>query len=95
VTDIYITLGQLSSIVDDSVQFYWEYISQETICAGASLHFERIPAKLECQQCGHTYGIESMLQACPQCGSMNAKIVAGEEFWVDSIAIEKEEETAT
>jgi hydrogenase nickel incorporation protein HypA/HybF len=23
VTDIHITIGQLSSIVDDSVQFYW------------------------------------------------------------------------
>ncbi len=28
VTDIYLTLGQLSSIVDESVQFYWDAISQ-------------------------------------------------------------------
>jgi len=31
VTDIYLRLGQLSSIVDESVQFYWDVISQGTL----------------------------------------------------------------
>lgn len=89
VTDIHIVLGQLSSIVDDSVQFYWELISQGTICSGAILHFERVPAKLVCKECDTEYTIEEGLTPCPNCGSIRVKITAGEEFWLDSIEIEK------
>jgi len=56
ISDIHIVIGQLSSIIDDSVEFYWDIISEGTICKGARLHFSRIPARLECLDCGNTYG---------------------------------------
>jgi len=89
VTDIHLVIGKLSSIVDDSVQFYWDMISENTICAGAKLHFERRPAKMACQDCDTTYTLEGELVLCPQCGSARVKVVSGEEFWLDSIEIEK------
>lgn len=94
VTDIHIVIGALSSIVDDSVQFYWDIITQETICAEAKLHFKRVPAKLTCQDCGHTFDIQDELSPCPICGSIRVKVVGGEEFWLESIEIEREGETA-
>jgi hydrogenase nickel incorporation protein HypA/HybF len=90
VTDIHIVVGRLSSIVDDSVQFYWDMISEGTICAGAQLHFERRPAKMACQECGTTYVLEGELVLCPQCGSAMVKVISGDEFWLDSIEIEKD-----
>jgi hydrogenase nickel incorporation protein HypA/HybF len=91
VTDIHIVIGQLSSIVDDSVQFYWDIIGEGTVCAGAKLHFTRLPAKFSCQECGHEYGLEGKMRSCPQCGSYQIKIISGEEFYLDSIEIEKQE----
>lgn len=91
VTDIYLTIGQLSSIVDDSVQFYWDIISQDTLCVGARLHFQRLPAKLKCKQCGYEFTLNGELTLCPQCESMRIDVLSGEEFYVDSILIEKEE----
>jgi hydrogenase nickel incorporation protein HypA/HybF len=90
VTDIHIVIGRLSSIVDDSVQFYWDMISEGTICAGATLHFDRRPAKMACQECGNSYVLEGELVLCPNCGSARVKIISGEEFWLDSIEIEKD-----
>lgn len=89
VTDLYIVIGRLSSLVDDSVQFYWDIVSQDTICANALLHFERIPAKMLCLDCGNEYILADELSACPKCGSFKIKVVSGEEFSLDSIAIEK------
>jgi hydrogenase nickel incorporation protein HypA/HybF len=88
VTDLYLVLGQLSSIVDDSVQFYWDTISEGTICEGAQLHFERVPATLLCLDCSHAYTLPDQLIACPQCGSERVKVTAGEEFRLDSIDVE-------
>ena len=89
VTDIHILIGRLSSIIDDSVQFYWEIIAKDTICEKAQLHFIRVPAELECLSCGTKFTIESELIPCPKCGSNRVKILSGNEFRVESIEITK------
>jgi hydrogenase nickel incorporation protein HypA/HybF len=90
VTGLNLVIGQLSSVVDDSVQFYWDIVSKETLCEGATLHFQRIPAEMICLDCGHTYTLSRGLEACPQCASFRIKVHAGEEFRLESIDIETE-----
>jgi hydrogenase nickel incorporation protein HypA/HybF len=89
ITDIYLVIGELSSIVDDSVQFYWDIISKETLAEGAQLHFKRIPAKLQCLECNTIYSLErGELISCPNCDSTHIKVIAGKEFQMESIEIE-------
>jgi hydrogenase nickel incorporation protein HypA/HybF len=90
ITDLYLVIGQLSSVIDDSVQFHWEILSQGTIAEGSRLHFERVPAKLTCTDCGNSYMLEDgTLIPCPQCSSFHVNVVEGEEFRLDSIEIEE------
>jgi hydrogenase nickel incorporation protein HypA/HybF len=89
VTDIYLVIGRLSSIVDDSVSFYWDMISKNTVCEDAKLHFKRIPAKLICLQCNHEYTLDDELTPCPNCGSARVKVISGDEFNLDSIEIQR------
>lgn len=91
VTDIYLRIGQLSSIVDDSVQFYWDFVSKGTKAERATLHFDRIAAKFHCNACGHEYEIPEILSPCPRCKSMNVKLIAGDEFLLQTISVEKPE----
>ncbi len=88
ITEVNLVIGQLASIVDDSVQFYWDMISENTPAAGARLHFRRIPAELECQSCGHRYHLAETELACPACSQLGFTIVAGNEFYLESIAVE-------
>jgi hydrogenase nickel incorporation protein HypA/HybF len=90
VTDIYIVIGRLASIVDDSVQFYWDFIAKDTICAGATLHFERKPARAACLDCAQEFTFDSDLIHCPNCGSNKTRILSGDEFHVESIAVEND-----
>jgi hydrogenase nickel incorporation protein HypA/HybF len=92
VISLNITIGSLSSIVGDSIQFYWDIISQNTICANSKLVFNRVPAKFFCQDCSHEYEIQNELVPCPACSSMNLKTIQGDEFLLDSIEIEKRSE---
>ncbi|HOJ02304.1 MAG TPA: hydrogenase maturation nickel metallochaperone HypA [Anaerolineaceae bacterium] len=89
VTEIFLEIGRLSGIVDESVQFYWDEISKNTVCAGAVLHFKITPASLICKDCGKEYELDHDLIPCPACSGMNIKITGGDEFILTSIEIEK------
>lgn len=91
VTEINLLIGDLSSILDDSISFYWEIISRDTICAQSTLHFTRIPGHLKCNDCSIEYDLESELIPCPQCSSSNVTILKGNEFRVDSIEVIQDE----
>lgn len=88
VTDLHLVIGDLASIVDDSVQFYWDLITEGTICEGALLHFDRRPAQLTCRVCGGAYTLSGELQPCPVCGSSDILVLSGDEFFLESIEIE-------
>jgi len=92
ITDLHIVVGELSSMIDDSVQFYWDMISKDTIAEAARLHFRRIPAEMQCLACGEKYHPGRDELTCPRCQGMSAKIVAGEEFYLDAIEVDKEAE---
>jgi hydrogenase nickel incorporation protein HypA/HybF len=88
ITNLYLVIGQFASIVDDSVQFYWDIVSQETIAAGATLHFKRLPATLACLDCSHQFQPAGDGFSCPSCSSDRIKIVTGNEFYMEAIDIE-------
>jgi hydrogenase nickel incorporation protein HypA/HybF len=89
VSDLYLVMGRLASIVDDSVQFYWEILTEGTLCAGSKLHFKRVPAQIICLECGKEYLLDGDLEPCPACGSAKIKVASGDQFFLDSIEIEK------
>ncbi len=88
VTDLNIVMGELSKMVDDSIQFYWEIIAKDTIAEKATLHFRRVPVEFQCLSCSEKYNPGDGEFTCPKCGSSSVKIIAGEEFLLESIDVE-------
>ena len=88
IKQINLVIGQFSSIVDDSIQFYWDIISKDTPAEGSVLHFERIPGEMTCQACGYVFRPTGEAFNCPTCTSPFVKITKGEEFQVYSIYVE-------
>ncbi len=88
VNNLYLVLGQLSSIVDDSVQFYWDIVASGTIAEGARLNFRRIPTQMECLDCQQVFSPTADNFDCPNCASTRVKIIAGEEFYLEAIDIQ-------
>src|SRR5689334_3310748 len=87
VKQINLVIGQYSSMVDDSVQFYWDVISKDTQAEAAHLNFERIRGEMKCQTCGHTFHPDDQAFECPACWSPLVRISQGEEFRVESIDV--------
>ena len=88
ITDMHIVMGELATMVDDSIQFYWDIIAKDTIAEGAALHFRRVPAEFQCMACFTKYHPKEQQLLCPNCGSVGAKILAGEEFSLEAIDVE-------
>jgi hydrogenase nickel incorporation protein HypA/HybF len=88
VTDIYLVMGELSKLVDDSIQFYWEILAKDTLAQGAQLHIRRVPAEFQCMACFEKYHPNGEEFSCPYCGSVGAKIIAGEEFFMEAIDVD-------
>lgn len=88
ITDLYLVVGEISTYADESVQFYWNEISKGTPAQGATLHFRHVEAELQCMACFtryHPVGIEIL---CPNCGSSGARVLAGEEFYMEALDVE-------
>lgn len=84
-----LAIGALSGIVDDSVQFYFDILSQGTLAEGATLRFRRLPASAVCLDCGFTFDATPPLApACPACQSALVRVEGGREFYVESLEID-------
>ena len=88
ITDIHLVIGELSSIVDESVAFYWDIISEGTIAEGAELHFRRVRTEMRCLDCNQQYNPGESELKCPFCGSYHVQVISGEEFSLEAIEVE-------
>ncbi|GAB4557479.1 MAG: hydrogenase maturation nickel metallochaperone HypA [Anaerolineae bacterium] len=86
VHEIHLVVGDLTTFVPDSIQFYFDLLSEGTLCEGAQLVIERRPGQIRCRQCGETYPVEAgQMWICPHCGAFGGDVAAGRELYVDHI----------
>jgi hydrogenase nickel incorporation protein HypA/HybF len=89
VTAVHVRLGRLRQVVPSSLAFYFELVSRDTVCDGAELDQEVVPAALRCQDCAHAWEIDMPFFRCVRCGSADVTVESGEELEVASIDVEE------
>lgn len=87
VSRITLVIGELSSIIDDSVRLYFDLIAEGTITEGAELVFKRVKAEFFCKNCQLNFEKPSKGFDCPKCGNLGVPTDVGKEFYVESIEI--------
>lgn len=88
VSAINLVVGDLTGFVDDSIQFYFDMLSPDTLAEGARLVIKRIPAKVRCRACHHEFTPQDFNWACPKCFAIGGDVLCGREFMVESIEVE-------
>jgi hydrogenase nickel incorporation protein HypA/HybF len=85
---IYLVVGDLAGVVDDSVNFYFSFLSEKTIAAGASIFFIHTPARLRCRACETIFSPENLNFRCPNCKEQQVDIIGGRELYIDRLEVE-------
>jgi hydrogenase nickel incorporation protein HypA/HybF len=88
VCKINLVIGELSGIVDDCVQFYFDFLSKDTPAAEATLSFHQSPTQLRCRNCATVFTPGNGNWACPNCHEQRIEIISGRELYVESIEVE-------
>lgn len=86
-----LVIGTLGGIVDDSVQFYFDILSQDTMAQGAQLRIRKEPGEALCLMCGHCCAVSPpLILLCPACESPQLQVHGGRALRVESIEIDDE-----
>ena len=77
----------------DSLEFYFELVARDTVCEGARLELEVVPARLRCGAAAREWELDDAAVPLPaRAAAGDVAVVAGEEFEVESIDVEEEEQ---
>mgnify|MGYP001331236634 CR=1 FL=1 len=85
---INVVIGELSGAVDESMDFYFSFLRNDTIASEASLSFRHVPAQLRCRKCSRIFNAREMDFRCPDCKEADVDIVGGRELYLESLEVE-------
>jgi hydrogenase nickel incorporation protein HypA/HybF len=87
---INLVIGELTDLIDEWVQRYFEYLAKDTVAAEAKLIIERVPITVMCGECHKPFEVDKKKLDfnCPVCGQKGTELIRGREFTVKSIEIE-------
>ena len=88
VLSISLSIGDMTQVVDEALEFAFEALTEGTICEGAELVVNKVHPRSVCLECGGEFDHDQFHRSCPACGSYETQLVAGRELQIDSIEVD-------
>jgi hydrogenase nickel incorporation protein HypA/HybF len=88
IIDINLVVGELSGVVTDSVEFYFDILKKDTIARDAKFNFTLTPARFRCRDCLNEFSTGDSYWTCPNCEGINIELVEGRDCYIESIEVE-------
>lgn len=80
-----VRIGEMSCVNEESFQFAFRMVTEETEFVETELEIEKEPVKIKCEKCGAENTIEPGRLCCPECDSRHTKVKAGDDFYLISM----------
>ena len=90
VRSVTLAIGEIAELDEHLIQQHWSQLSQGTPAEQAQLHFRLIKAEVQCMACFSKYHPMDRRIHCPYCGSYGAKVLSGEEFYLEAFESDDE-----
>lgn len=90
VISISIRVGDLTDLVNEWMQRYFDFVSKNTLAEGAILKITRTPVVFQCRSCQLQFNVtlrEIKDVSCTACGSQDVGFVSGREFFIENMEV--------
>ena len=84
---VYLRIGEMSSVVPDSLSFCFGIMTESTDLHGAKLFMDIIPLTGSCGDCQREFEIENYAFECPFCKGNRISIISGKELDIVEIEV--------
>ena len=91
IKSVHLVIGEVAELDQTLIETHWRALTIGTPAEHARLHFRLKEAEVQCMACFNKYQPLDGKIHCPYCGSYGAKILSGEEFELELIELEPEE----
>ena len=88
VSKIELTIGALSGVELEALNFVWSAAVKDTVLEGAELTIDHIQGKAKCMDCDSCFDVENIYDNCPKCGSYLKVITQGKELKVKALEVD-------
>ena len=85
---IHLVVGEDSGFIGESIQMYFDVISEGTLCEGALLTIQDVKPKMNCDRCGWRFERKKFSFPCRRCGGDGSPSDIGKEFYIESVDLE-------
>ncbi len=85
---IHLVVGEDSGFIGESIQMYFDVISEGTLADGATLTIKDVKPKMKCDACGALFERKRYSFTCPHCGGDGSPTEIGKEFYIESVDLE-------
>lgn len=88
INEVDVSIGDLTEIVEDALQFAWEALTPGTMAEGSKLVVDHIHATSRCMVCQVEFEHDKWNLTCPKCETFMVENLTGRELRIDSIDID-------
>jgi hydrogenase nickel incorporation protein HypA/HybF len=88
VTSVKVKVGALSGVVSEFLKTAFDIYKKDTVAAEAEIMIEKVPLKVQCEQCGTEIIKNDFIFICEKCNSRELKTLAGTELLLEKIELE-------
>jgi hydrogenase nickel incorporation protein HypA/HybF len=88
IISINLVVGDYTGVVDDAVNFYFGFLSKNTIACGAKIIYTHVAGQLRCRDCDILFPLQKRYYQCPKCDGKRVEIVGGRELYIENMEVE-------
>ena len=81
-------VGALSGVITEALEFAMEIAVRDSMLEHANISIHRIDGRASCNECGKAFEIDHLSDICPQCDSLDIRLMQGQELRIRSLKIE-------
>jgi hydrogenase nickel incorporation protein HypA/HybF len=87
VTCVRLSVGALTGVVAEALEFAWPFAAEGTIAHASRLVIEHVPLVVYCEDCDAEGTVKGTLPLCPRCARPVTRIVRGRELEIVSLEV--------